>query len=134
MKLYEFITPSDPITFYAPDKDIAEAVALFIGKGKAGLRAVDESETPNTMHFFSIPKDVLGRVKNAMDNRTDEVVQSAHTFAVCKPEYREEYDILTKNGTDKDAVDKWDNKHRSSCSSWCEFARGIEIKEQKPCE
>lgn len=129
MKLYEFITPSDPITFYAPDNDIAEAVALFVGSGKASIKAVDNSETPNTMTFFGGKAEgQLERIKATMDKRIDEVIAAGKTFAVCSIAYREEYDELTKNSTDVKRIEKWDDKHRSSISDWCGYARGLKIK------
>ena len=129
MKLYEFITPSDPITFYAPDNDIAEAIGLFVGNGKAGVRAVDDSKSPNTLIILSgIPDDQLKRFKTTMSERLDEVLAAGKTFAVCEVSYREEYDELTKNSTDTERVEKWDNKHRTSLSDWCGYARGLKKK------
>jgi hypothetical protein len=130
MKLYEFITPSDPITFYAPDNDIAEAIALFVGNGKAALRAIDGSEAPNTMTVFSggIKNGQLERVKLTLEKRPKEVIAAGKTFAVCSESFREEYDELTKNSTDIKQIEKWDNKHRSSISDWCGYARGLKIK------
>ncbi len=76
MKLYELITPSDPITFYAPDNDIAEAIALFVGNGKAGLEFADrkdKSELPSTMTAISGFADgQLERFQTTMDKRLDE--------------------------------------------------------------
>ena len=127
MILYEFITPSDPITFYAPDNDIAEAIAIFVGNGKAGISRVDGEEVPNTMVMFSWADGQLVRFKKTMDNRITEVVTSGKTFAVCTSGFREEYDELTENGTNKDRIEKWDDKHRSSMSNWCDFARSLKI-------
>ena len=89
MKLYELITPSDPITFYAPDNDIAEAIALFVGNGKAGLKFADKRDKgkiPNTMTAFGAFADgQLERFKTTMDKRLDEVLAAGKTFAVCTP-------------------------------------------------
>ena len=130
MKLYEFVTPSDPITFYAPDNDIAEAIALFVGNGKAGLKAVDESEVPNTMTAFAggVQDEQLERFQATMDERLGEVLAAGKTFAVCEVRYREEYNELTENSTNKDKVAKWDDKHRTSMSDWCNYARNLKIK------
>jgi len=133
MKLYELITPSDPITFYAPDNDIAEAVALFVGNGKAGLRAVDNSEVPSTITIFGGAIDEqLERLKTAVDNRQEEIIAAGKTFAVCTPVFREEYDELTENSTNAERVERWDNKHRSSMSNWCGFARSLKFKTPSP--
>jgi len=129
VKLYEFITPSDPITFYAPDNDIAEAIALFVGNGKAGIKSVDGNEVPNTITFITgIAENQLERLKETMNKRINEVIAAGKTFAVCDAGFREEYDELTKNSTDTNRVEKWDNKHRSSMSDWCGYARNLKIK------
>lgn len=134
MKLYEFITPSDPITFYAPDNDIAEAIGLFVGNGKANIKAIDNSETPDTMTAFTggLQNDQAERVKKTMGKRLDEVIASGKTFAVCRASQREIYDDYTDNGQNKKKVEKWDDKNRSSISDWCGSARGLKIKSEGP--
>ena len=129
MKLYEFCTPSDPITFYAPDNDIAEAIGLYIGNGKAGIELVDGGEVPYTLIAFTGFSDGQEeRYQKTMDERINEFIDAAHTFAVCPPAYRQEYDELTKNSTDIERVKQWDDKHRSSMSDWCTFARNLKLK------
>lgn len=133
MKLYEFITPSDPITFYAPDNDIAEAVGLIVGRGKAGIQYTDERRNkdliPNTMTIFSgWDNGQEVRVRKTMKNRLSEIIAAGKTFAVCSPAFREEYDELTDNGSNDERVKKWDAKHRSSMSDWCTFARSLKRK------
>jgi len=132
MKLYEFITPSDPITFYAPDNDIAEAISLFVGNGKTGIKAADDSETPYTMTVFSggLKGEQLKRFKETMEKRVDEVIAAGKTFAVCSISQREIYDDHTNNGQDEKRVKKWDDKNRSSLSDWCGYARHLKIKSQ----
>jgi hypothetical protein len=49
MFLYEFVTPSDPITFKAENDKIAFCCALILGSGKACCTNVDSGE--------SIPKN-----------------------------------------------------------------------------
>lgn len=131
MKLYEFITPSDPITFYAPDNDIAEAVAIIVGSGKAGIKAVDGNETPNTLIFLTgFTNKQEDRFRATMENRGKEVIAAGKTFAVCEVAYREEYDELTENSTNTKRVKRWDDRHRSSMSDWCGYARGLKLKKQ----
>jgi len=130
MKLYNFITPSDPITFLAPDNDIAEAVALYVGGGRAGVELVGGEKMPCTLVVFvGFSDGQEERYQKTMNERIDEVIDAAHTFAVCPPAYREEYDELTKNSTDTKQVKRWDDKHRSSISDWCTFARSMKLKE-----
>jgi len=130
MKLYEFINPSDPITFYAPDNDIAETVTIVVGGGRAGLKATDGSDVPNTMYFLGVSDTARDKITKTMDTRIDEFFEAAKTFAVCEASLREEYDELTKDSTDTERIQKWDDKHRSSMTNWCDYARGLKLKEK----
>ena len=134
MNLYEFITPSDPITFYAPDNDIAEAIAIFVGNGKAGCDGPDKSDMPNTMVAFGWSDGQLERFQETMDKRLDEVLAAGKTFAVVGPGMRQEYDTLTQNSTDEKGVELWDGRHRSSISDWCGYARNLKLKKVEPVE
>ncbi len=134
MKLYRLVTPSDPITFYAPDNDIAEAVAIFVGNGKAGCDGPDESDMPNTMVFLGWSDGQLKRYQKTMQDRTSAVVSAGKTFAVVGPGMREEYDTLTKNSTDEKAVKRWDGRHRSSTNDFCGYARNLRFAKTEPVE
>ena len=131
MKLYKFITPSDPITFYAPDNDIAEAVAIYVGKSKAEIEAVDGSVTPSTLIVLGAAEGQVERLRKTMEERIAEVIAAGHTFAVCTPGERGIYDDYTNNGRDPEKIAKWDAVHRSSISNWCGFARGLKIRARK---
>lgn len=50
--LYEFITPSDPITFHAADDGVAFCVATLLGNGKAGCKNCDTGESLSSMTAF----------------------------------------------------------------------------------
>jgi len=131
--LYEFITPSDPITFYAPDDDIAEAVGLYVGNGQAGVKPVGREDGPNTLLVFTgWGEGQEERVKKTIAERPDEVIEAAHTFAVASIADRPIYDEYTNNGQDKDKVAKYDDTKRSSMNDWCGYARGLKFKETKP--
>lgn len=133
MELYEFITPSDPITFYASDNDIAEAIGLVIGGGKAAIAYTDKKRDkepiPNTMTVFSgWDNGQQARVNKTMEDRTEEVLAAGKTFAVCKPGLRYEYDKMTDNATNEKEIAEWDDRHRSSMNNWCKFARTLRPK------
>jgi len=131
MKLYEFITPSDPITFYAPDDEVATAVALFVGNGQAGCVNVETEKHLGTMMICLAPAEAEKRAHVAVDimkMRTQECLSAATTFAVCKPSDRDIYDDYTENGTNAEKVAKWDDKKRSSLNDWCGYARGLQVK------
>lgn len=135
MNLYEFINISDAITFYAPDDDIAFAVALYVGGGKCSCKRIepdgDKDVKDSNLYLFGIPDEVVKRYDEIITSRTKEVTESAHTFACCKPSERQIFDDYTKNGTDKAKYDKWDDAHRSSMSDYCKYARGLRLKDNQ---
>jgi len=53
MNIYEFITPSDPITFKADDDKVAFVCAAILGKGQAGCENKTTGESLPTMLMFS---------------------------------------------------------------------------------
>lgn len=124
--LYEFVSPSDEITFYAPDDEIAQVVTIYVGNGKAGLHRQDEAETPNTMFLFSPPgKEVQETIARVMKVRLEEVIEAAHSFAVCGFSEREIYDDYTEHGSNKERQVKWHDKNRTSMSDFCLYAWGL---------
>ena len=129
MNLYEFITPSDPITFYAVDDSVAEAVTFLIGNGKAGLRSVDGREMPPTiLIFLGLKGEQKERFVRTTRNRREDILISTKTFAVCEPEERDIYDEYTNNGKDEEKVKKWADKKTSSLTDWCRYAWTFDYK------
>ena len=57
MNIYEFITPSDPITFKADDDKVAFTCALLLGNGKAGCENKATGESLPTMLMFAKDPD-----------------------------------------------------------------------------
>lgn len=135
MNLYEFINISDAITFYAPDDDIAFAVALYVGGGKCSCKRIepdgDKDVKDSNLYLFGIPNEVVKKYDEIITSRSKECVESAHTFACCKPGEREIFNDYTKNGTDKAKYDKWDDAHRSSMSDYCKYAHGLRLKDNQ---
>lgn len=59
MNIYEFITPSDPITFKADDDKVAFTCALLLGNGKAGCENKATESLPTMLMFAKDPdKDI----------------------------------------------------------------------------
>ena len=135
MNLYEFINISDSITFYAPDDDIAFAVAMYVGSGRCSCRRIeggsDYSVKDSSPYLLRIPKEVLKRFDSIISSRSREVMESAHTFACCKPSERGIFDEYTDNGQDAERYAKWADAHRTSCNDYCRYARGVQLKDGK---
>lgn len=135
MNLYEFVNISDAITFYAPDDDIAFATALYVGGGKCSCKRIENGNShdvaDSSPYIFGIPDEVIKRFDEIITSRSKECVESAHTFACCKPSEREIFNDYTKNGTDKEKYAKWDDAHRSSMSDYCKYARGLRPKDNQ---
>lgn len=136
MNLYEFITISDAITFYAPDDDIAFAVSLYVGCGQAKCQRIENGESHDVKDselylFGGLPEEVEKRFESIIHARPKEIVEAAHTFACCKPGERAIFDEYTNNGTDKKKYAKWDDAHRTSCSDYCRYARGMRMRDDK---
>ena len=136
MNLYEFINISDTITFYAPDDDIAFAVAMYVGNGHSSCKRIEdgkEIEVKDSMPylFTKIPDNVLKRFEEIITSRSKEVMNAAHTFACCKPSERIIFDEYTNNGKDKEKFDKWDDAHRTSMTDYCKYARSLQVKSEE---
>ena len=139
MNLYEFINFSDTITFYAPDDDIAFAVTMYVGNGHSSCERLEGGKNIPVKDsipylFTKIPDEVIKRYKTIFTTRSTEALESAHTFACCKPSERQIFDEYTNNGSDKEKYEKWDDAHRTSMNDYCKFARSLKAKKTKAYE
>lgn len=138
MYLYEFITPSDPITFKAENDKIAFCCALILGSGKAGCTNLDlDEQIPSLLIFSSNPEkeieDFLGSpIDVFMKDHLKSVSESFSSFAYGKPSERRVYDADLEAITDADKLKEFKLKHedtnRSSMSKWVEYAWKISEK------
>lgn len=131
MNLYEFITPSDPITFWAASDFVACVCATYLGRGQAGVKKVGhESQIPSL--FLFTPEDemekelaeFLGQPFHEFwaANESD-IALAFGSFAYGLPEERQAYDKAFKSvKDDPKARDAFKNDHeksnRSSVSKW----------------
>jgi len=124
--LYEFITPSDCVTFKAGSNKIAYLCALIVGSGKAGCTNIDNDENLGTMMMFSKEpekeiEEYLGcsMVKFTEDN-IDDLFESLKSFAYTSPSERYMYDKLCDKITDKKELEdfkkEYEDKARTSIS------------------
>jgi hypothetical protein len=129
--IYEFITPSDPITFKADDDKIAIAVSLLLGNGKAGCRKEDGESLPTMYLFHSDPlpeieKSLGESLETFIDSNKDAIATAFDSFAYGSIEDRKQYDDATEAITDPAKLEefksKHEDRHRSSMSQWVQMA------------
>lgn len=130
MELYEFITPSDAITFYAPDNKVAFAVALMLGNGKAGLKrkgAPSDENIPSMLAFSKEPEKTMdeyvgGNFGEWMAKNRKEIANAMKSFAYTDFNNRFVYDKACDGIKDPVELDKFKHDHedkkRTSMSKW----------------
>ena len=131
--LYEFITPSDPITFAAPDDKIAFVCALILGNGEAFCTRED-GEKVGTCFLFAgegvldaaIQETLGSNLSDFMDANCEAVATAFESFAYGGFERRRQYDDALAAITDPHKIAEFKAKHedrnRSSMSTWVKGA------------
>lgn len=134
-KIYEFVTPSDAITFRAENDMIAFMVCLFLGEGKAGCHK-ENGESINTMTAFIFNEDARKEVyreycgtddlQSVFDENISKVVNSLKSFSYGSISDRKQYDDAIEAITDPAKLKEFQNKHedrnRTSTSKWVSYA------------
>lgn len=140
MHTYEFITPSDAITFRADNNAIAYAVALYLGSGKAACQREDGVEI-DCMLLFATPEetkksilDNLGmEFKDFMEANKAAVAAAFSSFAYTSIAGRKQYDERLTAASDVTAFKAaHEDKKRTSLSRWVNTAwmTGKALQEQ----
>lgn len=129
--IYEFITPSDAITFVADDEKLAIAVAIVLGKGKAGCSDENGNDLP-TMYLFSKDpdkeiSDKLGMpLKKFWEDNRENIITCLESFAYGNIRERKGYDDAIEAITDpvklKEFKAKHEDRNRSSMNQWVKYA------------
>lgn len=132
MEFYEFITPSDSITFKAPDDKVAFACAVLLGNGKAGCKNLKTGESLGSMLFLSRDPDAemtkfLGMpMGEYLKQNTVAVKESFLTFSYGSVEERRTFDDACQAITDPKKLKKFkadhENRNRTSMSEWVKHA------------
>lgn len=131
MKIYEFITTSDAITFKAENDKVAFLTCLLLGEGKAGCRDED-GESLKTMTAFifnqnqrnKVYKEYCGTedIKSVFDDSICDVANALKTFAYCSIPDRKQYDEAIEAITNEKELQEYKKKHehtnRTSISKW----------------
>lgn len=131
--IYEFITPSDPITFVSENDKIAFFCSLILGKGKAGMRKENDEEIEMSPMFLFHPdplpiiENYLGCGIDEFGDQNSEAVSSCFlSFAYGSIEDRKIFDDAISAITDteklKDFKSKHEDRNRTSLSQWVKAA------------
>lgn len=133
LMFYEFITPSDPITFAAPNDNIAFVCALTLGAGKAFCTRED-GEKLQTCFLFTPPDELDAAIQKQLgasltdyiDSHREEIATAFESFAYGSFESRRQYDDALSAITDEDKLAQFkashEDRNRSSMSQWVKGA------------
>lgn len=132
--IYEFITPSDPITFKAETDAVAYAISVYLGNGKGGCTSEDGRHL-DTMLMFADAENIKKSVKDNLGTDTinefieqhpNECAAAFESFAYGSIADRKTFDAACEAITDKDKLEKFKNVHeetqRTSMSEWVKYA------------
>lgn len=132
MNIYEFITPSDPITFKADDDKVAFTCALLLGNGKAGCTNLKTGDSIPTMLMFAkdpekdIQDFIGGDFSEFLEGNKPKISECFKSFAYGSAYDRQSFDDACDAITDpeklKEFKAKHEDKNRSSMSQWVKSA------------
>lgn len=132
MNIYEFITPSDPITFKTDDDKVAFTCALLLGNGKAGCTNLKTGVSIPTMLMFAKDPDkdiqdfIGGDFKEFLKANKKKIAECFKSFSYGSPSDRQTFDDACDAITDpeklKEFKAKHEDKNRSSMSQWVKGA------------
>jgi hypothetical protein len=131
--IYEFITPSDPITFKTDDPKVAFYVGLVLGGGKACVTSEKEEKIPCMLMLSSretidaVIQDQLGEApKEWAEAHREPIAACYESFAYGSISARRDYDAAIEAITDPDKLAAFkahhEDKHRTSMSKWVAHA------------
>lgn len=132
MNIYNFITPSDHITFKTNNNKVAFTCALLLGNGKAGCDNITTGEKLPTFLAFSeepqkqIDEFIEGDFGEFIKSHKSEISDCFKSFAYGSVSERETYDDACNSITDDEKLKEFKKKHedknRSSMSQWVKAA------------
>lgn len=135
MNIYEFVTPSDPITFKTDDDKIAFVCALILGNGKAGCRNIDTDKSiPSFLLFSEDPeasiKDYIGAdLGEFIEKNKPNIAECLMSFSYGSVSERKTFDDACNAITDPEKLIGFKAKHedenRTSMSQYVKTAWNI---------
>lgn len=135
MMIYEFITPSDPITFLANDDKIAFACAIILGRGRAGCNRYDEEGKEINLQsmcmfapdpFYHINATLKRELNDFIAENKQAIAEAFKTFSYGNITERIAYNEALAAIADPEKLKEFKAKHedrnRSSMSQWVKSA------------
>lgn len=132
MTIYEFVTPSDPITFKAENDKVAFCCAVILGNGKGGCENTTTRESiPSLLAFSRNPDEDIEKfigcpLKEFVSDNIDSIQTSFESFAYATVSERKTYDNAIEAITDPERLKEFKQKHedqnRTSMSKWVQGA------------
>lgn len=135
MSVYEFINPSDALTFEGNDDNVAAAAALILGQGQAGLRPLDgdtEREVLPLMLLWGdgefetwLEKRGIGDFSEFADKHRNEIVAFLRSVVYGDERDRRAFDVMiSETAPERLQIvrDKWNDARRSSLTDWATAA------------
>lgn len=131
--IYEFITPSDAITFKAECPKVAFYCGLILGRGKAGVTSETGERIPCLMLFCdeqtidaTILEQLGGPIKEWQQQNLAAIADCFESFAYGSIAERRDYDAAIEAITDPDKLAAFkahhEDKRRTSMSRWVDYA------------
>lgn len=129
--VYELVTPSDPITFLAPDDKIALVCAVLLGNGNAGCTREDGVDVQSMWMFHPNPmpeiEKILGEpMGDFIENQRKSIAECFQSFAYGSFSDRKQYDAAISAITDPGKLKQFKETHedtqRTSMSKWVKAA------------
>jgi len=129
--IYEFITPSDPITFKTDNPKVAYFVTIQVGKGQAGCVSETDENLDTFLMFETNPVESIEKflgmsMDDFIKNNKQEIIECLKSFAYGKINERKQFDLCIESITDKEKLNEFKSKHedmnRSSLSEWVKYA------------
>jgi hypothetical protein len=127
--IYAFGTPSDPITFRADTDQVAFAVGLYLGRGKAFVRREDGTELPCFL-LFARAESVASMIEERLgtsfalfvSSHRRECAAAFESFCYGNIAKRREYEAACSAITDPDKLAEFKRAHedanRTSMTKW----------------
>lgn len=131
--IYDFITPSDAITFTAEDPKVAYCCALILGSGKACVTSENGDSLPTCFIFadeatirHEISKFLGCGLRDFTDAHTAAVADCFDSFAYGKIADRKDYEAALRAITDPAKLAEFrahhEDQRRTSMSRWVQAA------------